>query len=124
MIVSFEVAKLLKEKGFDEPCNHVHYEYKVYHYTKSGGVRNSHKKEQQWICTAPDVMQVILWIFKKYGIWIEVHYDAWNTKKFRREAVGGKDVYEQPYHAESEVEFTSPEEAYHEAIKHTLNFLI
>lgn len=115
MVVSFKIAKLLSENKISIPTENG--------YTERGSLVSKSFSVEMAMYNAPDVMQAVMWIFKKYSIWIEVRYDH-NTNKFWFEIVGGKDAYGEPYHAESDIEFTSPEKAYEEAIKHTLNVLI
>ncbi len=89
--VSFPIAKLLKEKGFDMPCND---------YYTSRGLLNSdgwgdiiyedggfssgepermikfdysdfskRQKEEYYLC--PTIAEVVMWLYEKHGIWIE-----------------------------------------------------
>lgn len=70
--VSFETAKLLKDKGFDEPCTHF-YEFDKKLYNDMGdyfpsGMRNSDfDKKSTRAMSAPTYKMVIKWL-------IEVHH--------------------------------------------------
>lgn len=51
--VSFELAKLLEEKGFDEPCPNLYY--------------------QPERCKKPTIGDVVMWLYEKHNIWIMVN---------------------------------------------------
>jgi hypothetical protein len=53
----------LKELGFNEPCFAVHYENVCKLYTKIDGIKNSDKRKQSWICTAPTYLQAFRWLY-------------------------------------------------------------
>jgi hypothetical protein len=60
---SFEESMLLKKAGFDVPCLAVYYPSgQLSPYSKSGGIKNSHKKNQQWECTTPTKQMALQWI--------------------------------------------------------------
>lgn len=79
--VSFEIAKLLKEKGFNEPCRFVHDNWnniedwydigREYH-------RNSEKNASVYY-SAPTIAEVVMWMYERHGIWIEVYMDDDST---------------------------------------------
>lgn len=68
--VSFELAKLLKEKGFDEVCQQW--------YSVEGGLyyQDEFDNNRGFIpvceCEAPTIAEVVMWLHKKHGIWISV----------------------------------------------------
>lgn len=83
--ITYEQAKWLKEKGYNEPC------YKVYNgkklsFLRSNGktdwLRNSYythllkqnpdHNELKRIFTAPEQHHVVDWLLEKHGIWVEV----------------------------------------------------
>lgn len=97
--VSLEIAKLLKEKGYD-----IEIDYGL------NQILNLKK--------APTIAEVVMWIFNKHSIWIYVNivadfgYNetwAWNTISPDNKDING---------------FNSPTEAYAAAIEYTLNNLI
>lgn len=82
--VSFELAKLLKEKGFDEVCNN-HYSQALFEGTKGVFPKYSVFKHSDyhynskpnnndlWFeCSAPTISEVVMWLYEKHGIWITV----------------------------------------------------
>ena len=138
--VSFELAKLLKEKGFDIPTQR-YYEHaltskkdsETNDYTgsfgwkkgetnlSSGYFKNNYGmadlSDKNWyMCSAPTIAEVVMWLYEKHGIWIFVfrYSKEWqwkvddenSTLEFSRKG------------------FNSPTEAYEAAINHTLNNLI
>jgi len=115
--VTFEIAKLLKEKGFDnESCDY---------YNIDGELRyDSEFPSLQ--CTkyfdyydAPTIAEVVMWIYEKHGIWISVvmlypkryEYDIQKTDSTTQLA-------------KSHPQLDTPTEACNEAILYTLNNLI
>lgn len=107
--VSFPIAKLLKEKGFDKKvlcCYNIdngklsvapHHELSNF----NAGVHYS----------APTIADVVMWLYEKHGIWIEVYFDGFK-KNFYIVQSG------------EEIEFNSPTEAYEAAIEYCLINLI
>jgi hypothetical protein len=142
--VNFEIAKLLKEKGFDEKCNN-HYsqalfegtnpdwegvfpKYSVfkhseYHYNSIPG------NNDLWFeCSAPTIVEVVMWLYEKHGIWVYVECDCVGKDWFPKFNSASKQVWEDDdkvYKLKSPLGwFNSPTEAYEAAINHTLNNLI
>lgn len=114
-LINFELAKMLKEKGFDEPC------YKGWDLSEEDSNPTFHEYTTQnknsdcieTFYTAPTIAEVVMWLYKKHGIWIEVTTDVyskfcWLVKEFRA----------------SQNNYNSPTEAYEAAIEYTLNNLI
>jgi len=67
--VNFSIAKLLKEKEFNEPCSLMYDEYGVLNGTKLG----MHSKPNDYgKYSAPTIAEVIMWLYEKYGVWIWV----------------------------------------------------
>ena len=94
--VSFEISKLLKEKGFDEPTNR-YYENALtsrkdpetndfkgsFGWRKDetnlqpGYFKNNYdmadlSSKNWYMCSAPTIAEVVCWIYSKYNIWIQV----------------------------------------------------
>lgn len=66
---SFEESNLLKQAGFDVPCLAVYYPSGQFSpYSKSRGIKNSHKTNQQWECTAPTREMAIQWIRTNFNM--------------------------------------------------------
>lgn len=101
--VSFELAKLLKEKGFEQ--NLIKY---INQATINGTL------------VFPTIADVAMWLYEKHGIWITVcvigadGFGYWLHNK-NRERLNSKD--QGGY-------WHSPTEAYEAAIEYTLKFLI
>ena len=59
--ISFEIAKLLKEKGFD--LNH-----KYMFFTSD----ETEKYPEEELSLKPTIAEVVMWLYEKHEIWIEV----------------------------------------------------
>ena len=141
--VSFELAKLLKEKGFDIPTQR-YYEHaltskkdsETNDYTgsfgwkkgetnlSSGYFKNNYGmadlSDKNWyMCSAPTIAEVVMWLYEKHQIWIETPF--WDSK-FRIKVVDIKN--ETVLKGIDFNQFNTPTEAYEEAIKYTLKNLI
>lgn len=142
-VIDFEIAKPLKEKGFDEKCSH--YYIDDFQNFKSDGIlhkcglpdnnKNENilqfvkRKNQPHICNAPTISQVVMWLYKKHNLWISVFtMDKWlpngndrlqifdyTIKQMKNGLIDIPKKFE---------EFDSIKETYQKAIKHCLNHLI
>lgn len=77
--VSFEVAKLLKEKGFDEECRAFYVKSKECGIELFPSDRNHNYNDDVYPCTsAPTLWVAMKWLREEKGIPIEIlwHYDA------------------------------------------------
>ena len=93
--ISYPLAKLLKEKGFDEPCPNLYY--------------------QPERCKKPTIADVIMWLYEKYDIWIVV---------FPTEENWTFDIFNKIECVKSESFIKSPTECYEKAIEYILTKLI
>ena len=130
--VQYVVAKMLKEKGFDQPCSH-HYVLD-YHCFKSyfAPIKNLlpydiendnvfqfsiRDKEQPHLAGAPTIAQVVDWLHNKHHIWVNVSpdlkrkYPKWSYSIWHH----SEDEVHQS-HYEGKFTHSSPNEAYHHAI--------
>lgn len=84
--VSFEIAKLLKEKRFNEQCSSTYdiaveggkpifYKYDVLQFFPNG-MKNSDDKYGM-VISAPTHQMVLAWLRNEYNIHIEVHYNRY-----------------------------------------------
>lgn len=76
--VSFEIAKKLKEKGFNNEC-HAYYE-PIKHCLNISRVFKTNTLAENYNCiTAPTISQVLKWLReeKKIYVLIEVEYEDW-----------------------------------------------
>jgi hypothetical protein len=103
--VSFEIAKLLMEKGFDKHCPMI--------YNTHGELSNVHFSV---FCKAPTIAEVVMWLYEKYEVWISVDPESDTDTWFHTIS-----------HNKSETIFgncNSPTEAYSTAFDYVLNNLI
>lgn len=115
--VTFELAKLLKEKGFNGKC-------KKYYNPDCNSVLIRNKTSilcKTYRIQAPTIATVIMWLYEEHGIWIEVRFlEAFKTFYFELTNVNNlKGIT-----SKGENHFNSPSEAYSAAIEYTLNNLI
>jgi len=131
--VSFEIAKLLKEKEFDNPCHDCYNlngllfsngwcEYIADDHEFDGLVRLEKLKEKDVL--APTIAEVVMWLYEKHGIWISVidispSHILWEYQISRKEV--GLIYSSSQYPVKHNY---SPTEAYEAAIEYTLNNLI
>ena len=124
--VNFEIAKLLKDKGFDVPIQHTikGQNYVYSEYTKdfvkmidTNAVANWNDSKYVEICSAPTIAEVVMWLYEKHGIWIYIKQGyKW---EWYIETVANHP--ELKYYDGLE---DSPTEAYEAAIKYTLKNLL
>ncbi len=118
--VSFEIAKLLKEKGFDIPCWSYYSSLNLYTFELGDwnnhtiGDTSMHKRNAGYY-SAPTIAEVVMWLFDKHGIWI------YTSKPDEQGWVihwqGLTDYPSLQY-------YSSPTEAYEAAIEYTLKNLL
>jgi hypothetical protein len=107
--VSLKIAKLLKQKGFNDfPCKGY---YKIEEFVPI----SLHNVASPYNYLAPTIADVVMWLYETHNIWIEVSrgYD--------------KDKYLYQYFIDKnsqEFGFKTPIKAYEAAIEYTLNNLI
>ena len=133
--VSYEVAKLLKEKGFDEKCSYewgvpdidggyILQKWSIY----NGEIRNSELINDAY--SAPTLQMACKWLREVHNIFIEIylpshseHEDTIYHGTYSFDIFNlNKKVY--VYCTWNEKEFNSYEEAIEAAIKYTLENLI
>ena len=120
--VNFEIAKLLKDSGFDKiSCSG--YYHICEGYTKGyAHCYSDVNTQKENVVLAPTIAEVVMWLYEKHGIWIEVkspdykdmdwYFSIHKPYKFGNHYNGEKIYY------------PSPTEAYEAAIKYTLENLI
>ena len=122
-LISFELAKLLKEKGFNKPTllcydkcdmlsSYVETVFKPKNYNTSGYVKS-----------APTIAEVVMWLYEKHGIWISI-----TTLKPIVFVPELRSTTEESYKllgSDKALSYkNSPTEAYEAAIEYTLKNLI
>jgi hypothetical protein len=128
--VSFETAKLLKEKGFDEAC-HAYYDGGHRHllkFVQNGLYNNAGVVANSGICVGPTLQMAMKWLREEHRLHIsaEMGFDADNHQYYffvpsvcRFSDKSGE--YENPF---GEKEFDTYEEACEAAIRYCLENLI
>ena len=123
--VSFETARLLKEKGFDEEC-WCWYEEDGYFKDSNddyGFQSNSDHISDDFICSAPTLQMTMKWLREKYKLEIypfheKLQGDSWWYRIERSKAFFNITEYEE------DLIFGSYEQACEAAIKYCLENLI
>lgn len=134
--VSFEIAKLLRESGFDEACSHYYIndfmQFKHDGALHKTGLPNNRDSEnifqfvkrsnQPHSCNAPTISQVVMWLYEKHGIWVYANsyeIDKWcYSYKFIKPYIEGSKITERG--TSSVEDYSSPTEAYESAILYVL----
>lgn len=115
-LVSFEVGKLLKQKGFDEPCRNV-YEEKNLRTNTLCDYLNS--ELSSYVC-APTLQMAMKWLREVHNLWIDIDPLSCNEWAWSIWLMYDPDFKT----GESLRNTSSYEEACEEAIKYTLENLI
>ena len=111
--VSFELAKLLKNEGFDKQCNGCYDEKGTYSFTiMSIKQFYANSKEDTWNFAAPIIADVVDYIYENYGIWISADFDGKNWFEVITFIKEDNRVVQNTY--------DNPHEAYEAAIKYVL----
>ena len=130
--VSFPLAKLLKEKGFDIPIQHSiadkNYVYDVYtqDFVKNittNIISNWNDEKYQKILSAPTIAEVVMWLYEKHEMWIDVSLNQF-SKPEDLQWMYSIVFTEDCTYSHSPKSYTSPTEAYEAAIKDTLENII
>lgn len=127
-LVKFELAKLLKEKGFDLYCVWSYWNGELTSHTPGYALEDgTTSQENYWDFDryyAPTIAEVVMLLYEKHRVWISVHKAMevkWTNDYFNYEILSPKGtVY-------SDIGGTQPNtstEAYEAAIEYTLKNLI
>ena len=130
--VSFETAKLLKEKGFDESISMVYMPYgDLCKLDRYDSIRNSNYNDitkNYFEYTAPTLQMAMKWLREVHNLHCSVDYDyvlGWYCQITSLKETVEYDYEEMKrYHPEKDNGFSSSEEACEAAIKHCLENLI
>ena len=130
--VSFEIAKLLKEKGFDENTLMVYMSYgDLCKCNRYDSIRNSNYNDitkNYFECTAPTLQMAMKWLREIHNKHCDIGYDIDLHWFFQIIDLKKTVEYDYPetkyYHTENETGFNSYEEAVEAALKYCLNNLI
>lgn len=118
--VSFETAKLLKEKGFDEPT--------LWFYVGDGTKLYAHKTAGDDWWRRPTLQMAMKWLREVHNLHCAVDYDfvlGWYCQITSLKETVEYDYEEMKhYHPDKDNGFSTPEEACEEAIKYCLENLV
>ena len=149
--VNFELAKLLKEKSFNIPTRN-YYEhaltskkdketndYKGAFGWKKGETnlhsgyfinrgKDSDFSNKNWfMCSAPTISEVVMWLYEKHGIWVNVNVTRygkfWCNIIVKESCKDLKNPFTWEFTNQLN-DFNSPTEAYQSAIEYVLKNLI
>ena len=112
--VSFEISLLLKEKGFDEITN--------FSYNSVGIISSiSNRNSDGLFISAPNIAEVVMWLYEKHGIWIKVECPENSVNNDWVSYIHKVGKYECLYASHV---VNSPTKAYEAAIEYVLKNLI
>ena len=125
--INFEIAKLIKQKGFNVPTLYFYLDGKL-KYNHSIQPRNNNRDTGTCEVSAPTIADVIMWLYEKHGVWIEV---SCHTVLDEKDDDVDVDVFYfivrglKPVNILYSGDFVNlPTEAYEAAIEYTLKNLI
>lgn len=122
--VPYKESLEFKELGFNEPC--FGYYNNMGSFTLDLGKTNSNCNKMSMYntyCAAPLYQDIIMWIYKKYGVWITIQPTS-VVNKFQFRIYWNNDGLMNQYWNDSmKKEFNSPIEAYKAGINYYLNKL-
>lgn len=126
--VSFEVAKLLKEKGFDISC-HQKYDDEGYLSFNDVGYINSEKPCDDFYALAPTQQMAMAWLREEHNKYCDIGYDIdlnWFFQIIELKELKEHFDYSELkyYYAENSINFNTYEEAVEAALKYVLENLI
>ena len=118
--VSFEVAKLLKEKGFTEECEYFYDWYKdsgSYHICSNGGTCNSEAYPDEY--SMPTQQMAMAWCREVHKLYINIWADPKDVESNDFDIIFRAQVYNGPSNYGT-YEFSTYEEACEASIKYCL----
>nr|DAX08817.1 MAG TPA: hypothetical protein [Bacteriophage sp.] len=77
--VTLEIAKLLKEKGFNEPCNSW---YNINGVIFNSGFKENHNNSfpKEYRISRPTLYQTQKWLREKHNCYVQITYEAYKTR--------------------------------------------
>lgn len=125
-LVEFSTARLLKEKGFIPPILAPSIDY----YLPNGSKINfdyirRNTDYRDWCYYSPTIAEVVMWIHKEKGLWVNVMYMGFELKySWSIDIITTSGSDWDSYGEEDGICYKSPTEAYEAAIEYTLKNLI
>jgi len=121
--ISFSIAKLLKEKEFDEKVKGRYCIKKITPFKVGIFYLSNYELHENFIY-GPTIAEVVMWLYEKHGIWISVidvspSHILWEYQISKKEV--GLIYSSSQYPVKHKY---SPTEAYEAAIKHCLEKII
>ena len=113
--VDFSIAKLLKEKGFDEIVKNAY----LFNSEKANVPDGEFSNKGEKYISAPIIAEVVMWLYEKHGIWICVA-----TIPFEKHFMFEYSIHNRSECLTQDGVFDSPTEAYEAAIEYTLKNLL
>lgn len=121
---SYEVAKILKEKGFNESCYTCYVEKEISHYDYS----STNYELIDGVISCPTIQMTMKWLREIHNKHCDIGYDIDLHWFFQIIDLKETIEYDYPetkyYHTENETGFNSYEEAVEAALKYVLENLI
>ena len=122
--VKFELAKLIKDKGFVNVCEKVYRSDGLLYTPHMSGSNLKHSnilEDESY--SAPTIAEVVMWLYEKHSIWISCNY--YGGSRFPNMCfnytISGKTKNGQPIYGQV---YDSPTEVYEVAIEYCLTNLI
>ena len=132
--VSFETAKLLKKKRFNEPCRGNYYwgfddkDNSIVEFGEwTAQAYNNDFEDEAFICSAPTLQMAMKWLRRNHNLFIQPLAGVTGGKwwyDFDIIPVNRRDIKWNYYTEMPVVEYGSPEEAIEAAIKYCLENLV
>lgn len=124
--VSFKIAKLLKEKGFDSKVRGIYCIKAITPFREGRSYLSGYGIDENFIY-APTIAEVVMWLYKKHSLWIIIIPTV--TGNFAYKVIDvqlnpEKVIERPPYKDVSAEDFSEPTDAYLGAIEDILNNLI
>jgi hypothetical protein len=114
--VYFEIAKLLKEKGFTKGFDGG----QKFYYPLTKELTENHRGDNY---PAPTIAEVVMWLYEKHGVWVDVSLNQL-SKPTDLQWMYSIVFTQRCTYSHSPKSYTTPTAAYEAAILYVLNNLI
>ena len=116
--VSFELAKLLKEKEFKKKCTAF---YDMISNTQIDNAPPGNYNLTKQSVSIPTIVEVVMWLYEKHGVWTVVNVNIMGSWYFEHFDLKEK---RNAQFKPTDTHYDSPTEAYEAAIEYTLKNLL